>query len=211
MLMSCHIKSNCGCAILLKLFPFHTKEKGVNTHFLTNLIYYRKQLLYNPVCLPGLLDRLNPFIALALLLCSQLQRFLSIMTKHDEEVVLQRKRENWFRFCDPEKKTDSPSPAVSLYSTMLFWLPIWDATVTANQTYATDIWKRCFSCPVIHPAKSSTGLIWTEQSSTQTEWETGWGRVGGSTHMTELFAHWNKTSNLVCVSLLHQPIIITIN
>lgn len=44
------------------------------------------------MCIPGLLDGLHPFIALTLLLCPQFQRFLSIVTKDDEEVVLKREK-----------------------------------------------------------------------------------------------------------------------
>lgn len=47
---------------------------------------------FNPraTCVPRLLDDLHPLVAVALLLRSQLQRLLSIVTKHDEEVVLRR-------------------------------------------------------------------------------------------------------------------------
>lgn len=37
---------------------------------------------------PGLLDELHPLVAVRLLLRPQLQRFLSIMAKNDQEVVL---------------------------------------------------------------------------------------------------------------------------
>ena len=41
-----------------------------------------------PATLPGLLDGLHPLVAVGLLLRAQLQRFLSIVAKNDEEVVL---------------------------------------------------------------------------------------------------------------------------
>lgn len=42
--------------------------------------------------LPGLLDALHPLVAVCLLLCAQLHRFLSIMAKNDQEVVLNQGR-----------------------------------------------------------------------------------------------------------------------
>lgn len=42
--------------------------------------------------LPGLLDALHPLVAVCLLLCAQLQRFLSIVAKNDQEVVLNQGR-----------------------------------------------------------------------------------------------------------------------
>lgn len=37
---------------------------------------------------PGLLDVFHPLVAVSLFLCAQLQRFLSIVAKNDQEVVL---------------------------------------------------------------------------------------------------------------------------
>lgn len=53
----------------------------------------RVPLNLRATCVPRLLDDLHPLVAVALLLGSQLQRLLSIVTKHDEEVVLRRERE----------------------------------------------------------------------------------------------------------------------
>lgn len=45
-------------------------------------------------CVPRLLDGLHPLVAVTLLLGSQLQRLLSIVTKYDEEVVLKRQKQS---------------------------------------------------------------------------------------------------------------------
>ncbi len=152
---------------------------------------------YSAMCVPRLLDGLHPFITLTLLLRPQLQRLLSIVTKHDEEVVLKRekiKREKLFISVTPRPNT---STTVSLYSTRCFGCSA-DMLAAANQTYGTDIWKHCsqlhllftlFSCPDSSQIKFHR--LYVEQAGCtdrDRERETGQGRVGGSTHMTELFA-----------------------
>lgn len=67
----------------------------------------QKYPLYNAMCVPGLLDCFHPFVALTLLFCPQLQRLLSIVTKHNKEVMLKRERERekkLFFICDHETK-----------------------------------------------------------------------------------------------------------
>lgn len=41
---------------------------------------------------PGLLDALHPLVAVGLFLCPQLQRFLPVVAKDDQEVVLHRRK-----------------------------------------------------------------------------------------------------------------------
>ena len=112
------------------------------------------------MCIPGLLDGLYPFITLRLLLCPQLQRFLSIMTKHDEEVVLMRekkiKREKLFSCVTLGPKHSQHygwvMSALSSNSTGCFGCSF-EKFTTANQTYGANIWKHYFllfmliSCP----------------------------------------------------------------
>lgn len=41
---------------------------------------------------PGLLDALHPLIAVGLFLCAELQRFLAIVSKYNEKVVLRNRK-----------------------------------------------------------------------------------------------------------------------
>lgn len=65
--------------------------KGTRTR--TQCFDFNPGILYTSAacrCVPGLLDGLHPFVALALLLGAQLQGLLSVVAEHDEEVVLRR-------------------------------------------------------------------------------------------------------------------------
>lgn len=156
--------------------------------FWLNKYYYYyafgKYHLYNTVCIPGLLDGLHPFITLTLLLCPQLQRFLSIMTKHDKEVVLRREKDRERKaayICDPETKHIFQHHHSSVGCSF-------EMLATANQTYGADIWKRhfqihlLFSCPdSSHIKFHSPYMNRAECTQTRAGDRTG---EGGSTHMT---------------------------
>lgn len=62
-----------------------------------------------PPASPGLLDALHPLAAVGLLLCAQLQRFLSIVAENDEEVVLNEGRSVRESEFNTHKKTASRS------------------------------------------------------------------------------------------------------
>lgn len=66
--------------------------------------------LHNAMCVPCLLDGLHPFVALTLFLGPQLQRLLSIVTKHNEEVVLKNKERQAVYVCDPEPLNTLTTP-----------------------------------------------------------------------------------------------------
>lgn len=66
--------------------------------------------LHNAMCVPCLLDGLHPFVALTLFLGPQLQRLLSIVTKHNQEVVLKNKERKAVYVCDPEPLNTLTTP-----------------------------------------------------------------------------------------------------
>lgn len=97
------------------MFILMLSHLDVLSHHLWPCRLLHKCPLYNHSFVPRLLDGLHPFIALTLLLGPQLQRLLSIMAKHNEEVVLRRqrqKREKLFIFVTLRPNT-STSPLIS--------------------------------------------------------------------------------------------------
>lgn len=56
-------------------------------------IFYILYPLYIFPLSPGLLDALHPLVAVGLFLRAELQRFLAIVSKYDEEVVLQNRKQ----------------------------------------------------------------------------------------------------------------------
>lgn len=112
------------------------------------------------LCVPRLLDSLHPFVALALLLRPQLQRLLSIVTEHDEEVVLKvetqkREREKTLFLCTTPSSNSSttPLPIGANHLTLqhkMFWLLLGDARHSSSthmaQTYGNIAFNYiCFS------------------------------------------------------------------
>lgn len=195
------------------LLSYHIKLGSCS---LMSCFLLHKYPSYNATFVPRLLDGLHPFVALTLLLRPQFQRLLSIMTKHDEEVVLRRDKHRknssylwpWDQTCVQHRSSVAPTLALQkLLHCDWEPQPIRHMAPTyGNIAFNCICWSRS-SLSQIHPISCFTRLPCTQTGRVRQDG----GRAGASTQTTSLYAHWIKTSSLVYASPLHQPLIITIN
>lgn len=171
------------------------------------------------MCVPRLLDGLHPFIALTLLLSPQLQRLLSIVTKHEKEVVL--KRERWrgkkSLFLWPWDQThpqhhSSVVPTLSLYSTRCFGCSF-EMLATANKTYGTNICTvfafHALFLPRFTPYKVPQTIREASRARRQREWdemgEGGWLDTDDMSYSLTEIKHRVSSVTLFSTGLLSSP------
>lgn len=162
------------------------------------------------MCIPRLLDDIHPFITLTLLICPQLQRLLSIMTKHDEEVVLSRQeeREKLFPYMNQRAGISTTGLVHCADSLMMTWFgcsfEILATTNQADRTIAYNCISYLYSfIAQIHPKSVPQTRHFGRRAHRQGD------RLaeGGWLHKHDVLIELN---HLICGSRPHQCLIVTI-